>query len=107
MRTALVVAAVTLMTAAAGASAQGLATADLPGMEGGTGISRHGTGFSGTMGDPAYYSGSSEAPESEGRYSPFGTMGLPRPGARTIPGGIPYEVAPPPMQYRFNPYSGR
>lgn len=109
MRAMIVVAGLILLgVAAPPASAQGLATADLPGMQGGIGINRHGTGFDGTAGDPAYYSGSSEAPESEGRYSPYGTMAGPgRPGLRAVPGGIPYEVAPPAMQYRFNPASGR
>jgi hypothetical protein len=110
MRATTVFTALLLFAAAAPvASAQGLATANLPGMQGGVGIDPHGTGFAGTLGDPAYYSGSSEAPESEGHYSPYGTMTMsgPRPGTRAVPGGIPYEVAPPAMQYRFNPSSGR
>ena len=98
-----------LGTSAPNAAAQGLATADLPGMQGGTGIGRHGTGFSGTLGDPAYYSGSSDLPESEGRYSPYGTMNPPgaAPMQRGVPGGAPYQSAPPTMEYRYTPSSGR
>jgi hypothetical protein len=74
------------------ALAQTSLTASLPGMMGGTGSSPHGTGFSGTLGDPDYYIAGSDLPESEGHYpGPYGTMG-------TV-AGFPNGLRPPAMQY--------
>lgn len=84
-----------LLGAAAPAMAQTSLSASLPSM-GGTGISPHGTGFSGSMGDPDYYVAGSDIPASEGHYpGPYGTMGAP--GA--VPGTYRYAPPPPAMQY--------
>jgi hypothetical protein len=87
------------------AAAQTSLTASLPGMMGGTGITPHGTGFSGTMGDPDYYIAGSDLPESEGHYpGPYGTMGTAA-GYRSPPPppAMQYTL---PMQYNFtNPYA--
>src|SRR5437870_9669588 len=88
MKTKLVVPALLLMAmATAGdASAQNI-NSDWS-LGGGTGIGRHATGFSGTMGDPDLYSGTSRPPTL--RY--YG----PAPGypARGAPGGAGYAPAP-------------
>ena len=91
--------------AATAASAQSL-TAGLP-STGGVGISRHGTGFDGTQGDPDFYVGSSDIPESERMppgYRGPGTRGV-GPGG-TAPGGYPggygYTPPSPPMQYYYS-----
>ena len=105
MRIRLAALGLTLVVAGMGsASAQSSLSAGLTSM-GGVGIGRHGTGFSGTMGDPDYYVVGSALPESEGHYpGPYGTMGAA--GA--------YRTAPPPpamqytlpMQYNWtNPYA--
>jgi len=74
---------------------------------GGTGIGRHGTGFSGTLGDPDYYSGTSRPPtlrdyRSVPSYAPpgAGSLGAPEyaPGAPGYapPAGAPLEFYTPP-----------
>jgi hypothetical protein len=73
---------------------------------GGTGIGRHGTGFSGTLGDPDYYSGTSRPPtlrdyRSVPSYAPgAGALGAPEyapvaPGYAP-PAGAPLEFYTPP-----------
>lgn len=85
-----------LIAGAATASAQTSLTASLPDMRGGVGITPHGTGFSGTMGDPEYWVAGTDLPASEGHYpGPYGTMGAPS----RLPAAYPY-APPPAMQYR-------
>src|SRR5207302_10937751 len=85
MRWKLAAAALALF-AAQGASAQSL-NSDWS-LGGGTGIGRHATGFSGTMGDPDLYSGTSRPPTLRD-YGP--APGYPAWGA---PGGAGYAPAP-------------
>jgi hypothetical protein len=93
-----------ILGAATAASAQSL-TAGLP-SQGGVGITRHGTGFDGTQGDPDFYVGSSQIPESE-RMPPLylgpGTRGGRGPAgtAPGAPGGYGYTPSSPPMQYYY------
>ena len=74
---------------------------------GGIGVGRHGTGFSGTLGDPDYYSGTSRPPtlrdyRSVPGYAPpgAGSLGAPEyaPGAPGYapPAGAPLEFYTPP-----------
>ena len=81
------------------ASAQTSLTASLPDMLGGTGITPHGTGFSGTLGDPEYWVAGTDLPASEGHYpGPYGTMGPP---GRAMT-AAPYQPGVlPPIQYEF------
>ena len=73
---------------------------------GGVGVSRHGTGFSGTLGDPDYYSGTSRPPtlrdyRSVPSFAPgAGSLGAPE-YAPVAPGyappvGVPLEFYTPP-----------
>ena len=73
---------------------------------GGTGIGRHATGFSGTMGDPDLYSGSSRPPTLHD-YGPtpgYAPSGAPRgPGYAPaapgyVPPGAPFEYYTPPSR---------
>lgn len=88
------------------ALAQGL-NAGLAGDSGGVGISPHGTGFSGTLGDPDYYAGTSTPPTFAPGYAP----GYPAPGG--FPGAVPgaggfgYTPPPPPIQYYYGPPPAR
>ena len=74
---------------------------------GGTGIGRHGTGFSGTLGDPDYYSGTSRPPtlrdyRSVPSYAPPGAGSLGAPEYAPVapgyapPAGVPLEFYTPP-----------
>ena len=74
---------------------------------GGTGIGRHGTGFSGTLGDPDYYSGTSRPPtlrdyRSVPSYAPPGAGALGAPEYAPVapgyapPAGAPLEFYTPP-----------
>ena len=74
---------------------------------GGTGIGRHGTGFSGTLGDPDYYSGTSRPPtlrdyRSVPSYAPPGAGSLGAPEYAPVapgyapPAGAPLEFSTPP-----------
>ena len=95
---------VLLAAGAFGASAQTSLTASLPGMMGGVGVTPHGTGFNGTMGDPDYYIAGTELPASEGHYpGPYGTMGPPsrQPSISPYPAALPAAGTPAPMQYQF------
>ena len=73
---------------------------------GGTGIGRHATGFSGTLGDPDLYSGTSRPPTLRDYgpmpgYAPPGAGGpgyVPAPGYAP-PTGVPLEYYTPP-RYR-------
>ena len=75
---------------------------------GGIGVSPHGTGFSGTLGDPDYYSGTSRPPtlrdyRSVPSYAPgAGSLGTPEyaPGATGYapPAGAPLEFYTPPRR---------
>ena len=100
---------VLVLAGAGSASAQSSLSAGLTSM-GGVGISRHGTGFSGTLGDPDYYVAGSDLPESEGHYpGPYGTMGTAA-GARYTGPAPAMQYIPsrqyPPMQYNWtNPYA--
>jgi hypothetical protein len=58
---------------------------------GGTGIGRHATGFSGTQGDPDYYSGTSRPPTLRD-YGP--ARGYGTPGAGSLGGPTYAPVAP-------------
>ena len=75
---------------------------------GGIGVSPHGTGFSGTLGDPDYYSGTSRPPtlrdyRSVPSYAPgAGSLGAPEyspvaPGYAP-PAGAPLEFYTPPRR---------
>jgi hypothetical protein len=106
MKAKLVVPALLLMAAATagGASAQNV-NSDWS-LGGGTGIGRHATGFSGTLGDPDLYSGSSRPPTLRDYgpapgYAPPGTRGGPgytpaAPGY--VPPGAPFEYYTPPSR---------
>ena len=104
MRWKLAAAALALF-AAQGASAQSL-NSDWS-LGGGTGIGRHATGFSGTMGDPDLYSGTSRPPTLRDygpapSYAPPGTLGGPgyspvMPGYAP-PSGAPLEYYTPPSR---------
>lgn len=100
MRTRLFVLGFGLLVAgvASGASAQSL-TASLPGMMGGTGITPHGTGFDGTMGDPDLFPGPSATVTPAGGLGPvYGAPGTPARGG--------FAPSTPAMQYNFvNPYA--
>ena len=74
---------------------------------GGTGIGRHATGFSGTMGDPDLYSGTSRPPTLRDYgpapgYAPPGTPGepgyMPTAPGYTPPRGAPLEYYTPPSR---------
>jgi hypothetical protein len=65
---------------------------------GGTGIGRHATGFSGTMGDPDYYSGTSRPPTLRD-YGPGSGYGAP--GAGSLGGPIYAPTTP-----RYSPPGG-
>ena len=104
MNAKLMVQAVALMTmaAAGGASAQNV-NSDWS-LGGGTGLGRHATGFSGTMGDPDFYSGTSRPPTLRDYgpapgYAPRGAPGEPgyMPGY-TPPSGAPLEYYTPPSR---------
>jgi hypothetical protein len=106
MQAKLVVPALLLMAVATagGASAQNV-NSDWS-LGGGTGIGRHATGFSGTMGDPDLYSGSSRPPTLRDYgpapgYAPPGTRGGPG-YTPTAPGyirpGAPFEYYTPPSR---------
>ena len=107
MKTKLVVPALLLMAmATAGdASAQNI-NSDWS-LGGGTGIGRHATGFSGTMGDPDLYSGTSRPPTLRD-YGPGPAYGPP--GRRGEPGYMPAapDYGPPraPLEY-YTPPSRR
>ena len=107
MKAKLVVPALLLMaTVAAGdASAQNV-NSDWS-LGGGTGIGRHGTGFSGTMGDPDLYSGTSRPPTLRDYgpapgYAPPGTRGgpgyMPAAPGYAPPSGAPLEYYTPPSR---------
>jgi hypothetical protein len=94
-----------LVAGATAVPAQTSLTASLPGMQGGTGSSSHGTGFSGTLGDPDYYIAGSDLPESQGHYpGPYGTMGTVAGYRNAAPPAMQYTPALP-MQYNWGyPY---
>lgn len=95
---------VLLAAGASGASAQTSLTASLPDMMGGVGVTPHGTGFNGTMGDPDYYLAGTDLPASEGHYpGPYGTMGPPswQPSAVSYPAPLPAAGTPAAIQYQF------
>ena len=98
-----------ILIAAAGAPAagrtQGL-NAGLGGASGGVGIGPHGTGFSGTLGDPDYYAGTSTTPASIPAYTPGYALPGGLPGAAPGAGGFGY-TPPPPIQYYFGPRPAR
>jgi hypothetical protein len=90
---------------ASGASAQN-SNSDWS-LGGGIGVSRHGTGFSGTLGDPDYYSGTSRPPtlrdyRSVPGYAPPGAGALGAPEYAPVapgyapPAGAPLEFYTPP-----------
>jgi hypothetical protein len=84
-----------LLVGTGAASAQTSLTASLPDMLGGTGTSRNGTGFNGSLGDPDYWVAGTDLPASEGHYpGPYGTMGPPG----LLPSASRY-APPPAMQY--------
>ena len=94
---------VLLLAGSAAASAQTSLSASLTSM-GGVGISPHGTGFSGTMGDPDYYLAGTDLPASEGHYpGPYGTMGPPgrQPSLLPYPAALPAAGTPAAIQYQF------
>ena len=91
--------------APAAALAQGL-NGGLEGDSGGVGIGPHGTGFSGTLGDPDYYAGTSTPPTLAPAYTP----GYPAPGGFPVApgaGGFGYTPPPPPIQYYYGRPSAR
>jgi hypothetical protein len=89
----------------AGTSTLGLAqglNAGLGDASGGVGIGRHGTGFSGTLGDPDYYAGTSTPPVSAPGYAPGYPVPGGAPGIAPGAGGFGY-TPPPPIQYYYGP----
>ena len=107
MKTKLVVPALLLMAmATAGAASAQNVNSDWS-LGGGTGIGRHATGFSGTMGDPDLYSGTSRPPTLRDYgpapgYAPPGTPGepgyMPTAPGYTPPRGAPLEYYTPPSR---------
>jgi hypothetical protein len=101
MRNKLAAFAILIAIGAPGAAlAQGL-NAGLGGDSGGVGIGTHGTGFSGTLGDPDYYVGTSTPPVSPPTYAPGYTAPGRFPGAAPGAGGFDYTPPPPPIQYYY------
>jgi len=106
MQAKLVVPALLLMAAATAGSVSAQSVNSDWSLGGGTGIGRHATGFSGTMGDPDLYSGSSRPPTLHDYgpapgYTPPGTRGGPgytpaAPGY--VPPGAPFEYYTPPSR---------
>lgn len=99
-------AALAMLAAAAmpaAAVAQGL-NSGLSGDMGGIGITPHGTGFDGTMGDPLYQANAAPGQFIPG-YPVTNHPSISDAGALAGPGpGIPgYAPAPPPIQYYYGP----
>ena len=104
MKAKLVVPALLLMAmATAGAASAQNINSDWS-LGGGTGIGRHATGFSGTMGDPDLYSGTSRPPTLRD-YGP--ASGYAPPGTPGEPGYMPtapgYAPSGAPLEYYAGP----
>jgi hypothetical protein len=100
MKAKLVVLALALMAMATAGDASAQNVNSDWSLGGGTGIGRHATGFSGTMGDPDLYSGTSRPPTLRDYgpapgYAPPGTPGepgyMPTTPGYVVPSGAPLE----------------
>jgi hypothetical protein len=100
MKAKLVVLALALMAMATAGDASAQNVNSDWSLGGGTGIGRHAAGFSGTMGDPDLYSGTSRPPTLRDYgpapgYAPPGTPGepgyMPTTPGYAVPGGAPLE----------------
>ena len=106
MRNKLAILAISIAAAMpVGASAQGL-NSGLGGAMGGVGIGRHGTGFSGTMGDPLYQLNAAPGQFIPG-YPVTNHASINDAGALAERAGSPAYAPPPPIQYYYGPPPAR